>query len=115
MRHDDFNKIVKEQLQECEALLSVKCAEYASAPLERIDRLAHFKKAAALRGTSSKDALFGMLAKHIVSLADMCADRNRYPHEMWIEKITDTINYLLILRAMVEEDAESEALDNEKN
>ena len=45
-----------------------------------------------------------MLAKHLVSLSDMCTDGNDYTLERWAEKITDSINYLLILRAVVEEE-----------
>ena len=46
-----------------------------------------------------------MLAKHIVSVSDMCTDGKKYKRDRWIEKITDSINYLLILRAVVEEEA----------
>ena len=68
------------------------------------DRLAHFKKAAAIMSTTPKAALLGMLSKHIVSVSDMCTDNRNYPIEKWDEKITDSINYLLILRAIVEEE-----------
>ena len=44
-----------------------------------------------------------MLAKHLVSIADMVGARKDYPQETWDEKITDSINYLLILRAVVAE------------
>ena len=59
--------------------------------------------------TTSRAALFGMLSKHLVSLSDMCMDEANHPIEKWDEKITDSINYLIILRAIIEEDA------NEKN
>ena len=35
----------------------------------------------------------------------MCTDGKKYKRDRWIEKITDSINYLLILRAVVEEEA----------
>lgn len=107
MRIDEFNKAVKEQLLTCENLLLNKGHEYAPGAVEtnEVDRLAHFKKAAALTGTTQKAALFGMLAKHIVSVSDMCTDGKKYKRDRWIEKITDSINYLLILRAVVEEEA----------
>ena len=44
-----------------------------------------------------------MLSKHLVSVADMVGSRQSYPLTQWNEKITDSINYLLILRAIVEE------------
>ena len=45
-----------------------------------------------------------MLAKHIVSLYDMCyADNETFDVAVWDEKITDGLNYLFLLRAIVEE------------
>ena len=68
------------------------------------DRLGHFKKAATLMNTTPKAALLGMFSKHIISVSDMCMDDQPQPVEKWNEKITDSINYLLILRALVEEE-----------
>lgn len=101
-----FNKVVKEQLETCEKLLIGKGYEYAPDAVDEnsVDRLAHFKKAAAIIEGSPKEALLGMLAKHLVSISDMCVDGHEYSLERWSEKITDSINYLLILRALVEED-----------
>lgn len=105
MKIDAFNKAVKEQLTQCEAMLIGKGEEYApGAMAESADRLAHFKKAAAIISGTPKEALLGMLAKHLVSISDMCTDGRQYTKERWNEKITDSINYLLILRAMVEEE-----------
>ena len=43
-------------------------------------------------------------AKHIVSLYDMCyADRETFDMTTWDEKITDSLNYLFLLKAIVEE------------
>lgn len=126
-----FNTIVHEQINTCTNMLIGKGLEYAPgaaakleesgrlieqpngqiafgcqiAPVfESKDRLAHFKKAAAIMNTTPKAALLGMLSKHIVSVSDMCTDNRDYPIEKWDEKITDSINYLLILRAIVEEE-----------
>ena len=45
-----------------------------------------------------------MLAKHIVSLYDMCfAEETVYPMDTWDEKITDSLNYLFLLKAIVKE------------
>jgi hypothetical protein len=43
----------------------------------------------------------GMLSKHLISVLDMCMDKQQYSKEQWDEKITDCINYFLILRAIV--------------
>ena len=64
-----------------------------------------FKIAAAMQGCSPERALAGMMAKHIVSLYDMCyADGETFDMTVWDEKITDTINYLFLLKGIVEEE-----------
>ena len=69
-----------------------------------MDRLGAFKAAAALQHTTQERALAGMLAKHIVSLYDMCfADSVSYADSVWDEKITDSLNYLFLLKAVVKE------------
>lgn len=67
-------------------------------------RLGAFKAAAALQHCSPERALAGMLAKHIVSLYDMCFAENIYfDMSTWDEKITDSLNYLFLLKAIVKE------------
>lgn len=95
-----FNNVVQEQLAICESFLLNKGEEYAS----DVDRLAHFKKAAAIINSTPKAALLGMLTKHLVSVSDMCSDGKQYTKERWTEKITDSINYLLLLKALVLEE-----------
>lgn len=108
MKLKDFNRIVANQISKTTLLLTSKGEEYAEdTDIENeVDRLAHFKKAAALQGTTVAQAAFGMLAKHLVSISDMVASTDEYPLEKWDEKISDSINYLLILRAIVEEGGE---------
>lgn len=121
----DFNNAVNEQIDTCKSLLIKKGEEYAPVIDEDdfienkdgqlefniedlTDRLRSFKKAAALMNTTPKAALFGMLTKHLVSVSDMCTDKEKYPQERWSEKLTDSINYLLILSAMVKEELDGE-------
>lgn len=101
MTNVDFEKIIKEQLAYCESLLTFKGKEYDS---DSDDRLHSFKTAAKLQGITPKQALAGMLAKHTISIFDMCQDKNEYSESNWTEKITDHINYLLLLKAMVLEE-----------
>lgn len=111
----DFDAAVHTQIGLCESMLVSKGQEYAAdvyttenslvKDQSEPDRLLHFKKVAAIMNTTPKVALLGMLSKHIVSVSDMCTNKNtRYSLEKWGEKITDSINYLLILRAIVEEE-----------
>ena len=101
----EFNAEITDQLSRSELCLIGKGREYAEGAEEDtgVDRLAHFKKAAALQDETAAQAAFGMLAKHLVSVSDMVGSRKTYPLEQWNEKITDSINYLLILRAIVAE------------
>lgn len=108
MKQSEFNGIVLDMLTRAEETLTRKGQEYAenASTENQVDRLEHFKKAAALQGVTTAQAAFGMLAKHLVSVADMTASRKAYDLATWDEKLGDSINYLLILRAIVEEVAE---------
>jgi hypothetical protein len=79
-------------------VLITKAREYATE-----DRLHNFKVAAALQGCTPAQALAGMMAKHTVSVYDMARNGREYPQALWDEKITDSINYLLLLAAVVRE------------
>lgn len=70
------------------------------------DRLSAFKVAASLQGCTPQRALVGMMAKQIVSLYDMCYAKNEtFKKESWDEKITDSLNYLFLLSAIIREEA----------
>lgn len=100
MTQQSFEKIVEDQFEIARNLLIVKGEEYSLSE----DRLKAFKKAAALQGESVKQALCGMLAKHIVSVYDMSMSDKDFTEARWTEKITDSINYLLLLKAAVMEE-----------
>lgn len=50
-----------------------------------------------------------MLAKHTVKLNDMLSEEHYFSPETWNEVITDSLNYLFILRALID-DGENEKL-----
>ena len=88
-------------MRRCADILKKKTKEYTG---DDTDRLGAFKAAAALQRCSPERALAGMLAKHIVSLYDMCfADGVSFGMDIWDEKITDSLNYLFLLKAIVKE------------
>lgn len=101
-----FDALFEEQVDRCRSVLCNKALEYATE-----DRLHNFRVAANLEGRTPEQALAGMMAKHTVSVYDMCeATRHEvFPVELWEEKITDSINYLLLLSAMVRERCEQQA------
>lgn len=101
MNTETFDNIINEQLQTCKDVLISKAKEYATD-----DRLHNFKVAAAIQGCTPIKALAGMMAKHTVSIYDMCNGTGCgmvYTLARWEEKITDSINYLLLLKALVKE------------
>ncbi|MGN0317802.1 MAG: hypothetical protein ACI4E1_07730 [Lachnospira sp.] len=95
-----FNSYIDEMLTYCRDLLIKKNESYNAGN----DPIGNFKKAAKLQGVSNKQALIGMMDKHVVSIHDMvnretCSEK--FTGEVWKEKIGDNINYLLILYAMM--------------
>lgn len=99
MKSEIFNQLFAEQVERSERVLVHKAKEYATD-----DRLHNFKVAAALEGCTPAKALAGMMAKHTISIYDMCESEEWYPVELWEEKITDHINYLLLLNAIIREE-----------
>lgn len=109
MRMKNFNNVVYEQINYCKELLISKGQEYVG---EREDRLSAYKRTMALMGGTQKQALAGLMAKHTLSIYDMCKG-GEYSKDKWIEKITDHINYLLLLRAVVEEELNNTTEDSD--
>lgn len=122
MTQSEFQKVIDRQLDYCRQLLVEKGKEYAPnskwegslveeedgqmafVTENTADRLGQFKKAAGLTDDTPKKALFGMFVKHIISLTEMCVSGKKFETFKWEEKITDSINYLLLLRALIEEE-----------
>ena len=101
MKVERFNDCIEKRIDKCKQVLVKKADEYATE-----DRLHNFKVAAELQGVNILTALAGMMAKHTVSVYDLIQEvqKGDRPHrEMWDEKIGDSINYLLLLDAAVEE------------
>lgn len=101
MNSERFTGILDTQIERVRNVLVVKAAEYATE-----DRLANFRKSAHLQGIGIPQAIGSMMAKHTVSIFMMLASGNIYTLDQWDEKITDHINYLILLRAAVVEDSQ---------
>jgi hypothetical protein len=104
MKVDQFEILLDVQLQRVREMLVAKRKEYAA----DADVLYNFKKAAMLRGCSLPQAVSGMMAKHTVSVFDMAESGLSYPLEVWDEKITDHLNYLILLQACLMENVNQE-------
>lgn len=101
MKADEFDNLVGITYVKCKDILSGKALNYAS----ETDRLANFKSAALFQDCEPEQALLGMMSKHLVALKDYV---NGLPETMtspeeWKEKIHDSINYLLLLKALIHE------------
>lgn len=104
-----FNDVVDTQLFRCLETLAAKGLEYAPTAIRGGDRLENFKIAAEGLGTKPKQALWGMAYKQLASIGGLCSigePVNPETEKLWQEKITDSINYLLLLWALVREEAE---------
>ena len=99
MHQPEFEKAVREQIDRSQVMLLHKNDHYN--PGE--DKLAAFKRAAALKGETPQKALAGMMVKHTTSVYDLCDAETPAPLAVWDEKITDHINYLLLCRALIQE------------
>jgi hypothetical protein len=103
MNIDDFNLLVQETYTESSKLLVVKGGEYAGS----VDRLANFKRGAALVGCTPLQVAFVYASKHYDAVAtfvrDM-ADGHERPRSESIEgRLDDLLNYAILMKALVRE------------
>lgn len=101
MTNKEFNKVVRNRINKINNLLCTKGEEYSSS---KNDRLINFTIAADYQMCTRKQALLGMLSKHLASLSQMINTDKPCSNEVWSEKIGDSINYLILLEAMVYEE-----------
>ena len=102
MTTEDFAKCFDSRVDLCQRVLIGKNTEYARGG----DKLSNFKKAAGQQGCSPEQALQGMMTKHQVSIVDLIQDIDKGTHHsmaVWEEKIGDALNYLFLLRGLLEE------------
>lgn len=107
MNNVEFTDIVEKRMDKCRMVLGRKRQEYADDGYGECDRFHNFIEAGKIMGKHPVFAWFGMWSKHLVSVVDIVkgfGGRNRIPDRAMLdEKITDLINYLLLLEGMIEE------------
>ena len=91
-----FDEILHETVNSTVATLASKAKEYAKS-----DRLYKFKRAAGIQETTPEKALLGMWSKHLVSILDLIEGTLPATEAILNEKIGDTINYLILLKALL--------------
>jgi hypothetical protein len=95
-----FPEIFDARVAACKAVLNNKAVEYA----QGANRYHNFDKAAQCLNCTPEKALEGMMIKHFVSLQDIINSAENIHHlspEMVNEKITDTINYIILLEGLL--------------
>jgi len=103
MTVEQFNILVDTLIDtRIKGVMCKKLAEYARGG----DKLHNFKRAAEIDGISPEEALRGMHLKHRCSISDMLNDLEQGVHHdqaLWDEKFGDTINYYILLYALLTE------------
>lgn len=102
MTYEEFQKCFESRVDLCRSVLVGKNTEYARGG----DKLSNFKKQAGRLGCTPETALIGNENKHSISIVDMVQDLESGKHhsmEKWEEKIGDELNYMFLLRALLEE------------
>jgi hypothetical protein len=100
-----FNTLLTRRLARTKEVLASKGIEYGRGG----ERLHNFKVAASLNSgspTTPEKALLGMWRKHLVSVLDMIEDVSngvKISRSYLDEKIQDTINYPILLEALIVE------------
>lgn len=114
MRHRKFNKLLDEIIERIRSTLVSKSAEYSTDD----DKLYNFKRSGERRRKTPEEALMGMAEKHYTSITDIVDKIETYNQKLGLrfvarpqfltkkkleEKITDGINYYILLEALIKE------------
>ena len=95
MKPEQFDKIAKNRMNHCNSLLTSKSKEYS----RNGDRLWNFKLSAKIQGITQEEALRGMMVKHWVSVLDLISDPQSVTTKLLDDKISDVVNYAILLEA----------------
>ena len=103
MNSKEFEKILNRRIELTKRVFLKKSAEYSG---RGADKLHNFKRAAAALNSTPEEALIGMKIKHDISILDIVENiKNGIipSKELLEEKCGDSINYLILLEAMIKE------------
>ena len=98
---NNLSELIDSRFGKTRTTLGSKAEEYASED----NRLHNFDVAARILDVTPEQALQGMMLKHIVSMLDLVEWAGTKPEKITSqlvdEKIGDTINYLILLEALL--------------
>lgn len=102
MNHEDFERLMEDTFSICrKKLTGSKRSEYG----QGANRLAQFHRSAQRQKECPEQALMGMADKHVDSVYEFVNEIemgfDSRPVDLWTEKITDLINYLILLRGLI--------------
>lgn len=92
MNNERFEALVKEIREKSLDTLLKKNANYGNE-----DRLHNFRSGAAIIGGTPAQAALGYMAKHMASLIDKVQANDFHDREDFLEKVQDSINYLVFI------------------
>jgi hypothetical protein len=99
MTPEKFAEITENFTEGMLVLLNMKAEEYSRDG----DRLYNFKIAGALKQETPEKALWGMIAKQIVSIKDMCEDPENVTEKQLQDRTLDVANYMALLQGLIRE------------
>jgi len=115
MDNKEFTTLVERTQQETSALLISKGMEYAGSE----DRLANFKRGAALTGTTPLQCCFIYMSKHYDSLSTYikkdAAGFDQHLSEPIEGRINDIINYMFIMKGLIQESTHTQLEQTQRN
>lgn len=114
MQHKKFEKLLNEIIKRVTDTLAIKNTEYSTGS----DKLYNFKRSGERRRKTPEESLMGMAEKHYTSITDIVDKIELENQKAGLhipvrpsfltkdkleEKITDGINYLILLEALIKE------------
>lgn len=99
MNQNEFEKFTENFIAQTADLLVTKGLEYAGSA----DRLANFKRGAALTGCTAEQVCFIYLSKHYDAIATFIREGEKPGAEPIMGRLHDLANYVLLMAALVAE------------
>lgn len=100
MNNKQFTTCLEDRIDLIKGVLDNKSKEYSHDG----DRLYNFKEGAVLCGSTPKLYLLNLMTKHLQCVKDLCHERLDNNAHLVSEKIGDSINYLILLEALMSEE-----------
>jgi len=99
MKHEELVKFIEERVNKCKEVISKKGLEYGT----NYNVLKNFFYTGMFLGENPEKVAFMYMLKHFESLKSIIYDGKITTDEVYEEKITDLLNYLFIIDALIKE------------